>query len=83
MLQNKKKINCCGIEKNRTCDKSAKFIKDAKHYCLKHAKKQDFQIPTSELKPSSINKKKLNELYELANKYQIHYDTPIKKKWFS
>jgi hypothetical protein len=48
-------------------------------FCLKHSKKQDYQIPTSELKPSFINKQKIQKLIELADKYEIQYEKPIKK----
>jgi len=61
------------------CLKAAKFTKHGKFYCLKHAKKQQLQIPTAELKPAFLSKQKLAILYELANKYNIKYENPIKK----
>ena len=70
---------CGDKEKGLICAKPAKFMKHSKCYCLKHAKKQPFQIPTPDLKPSFINKQKVKTLYELANKYNIKYETPIKK----
>ena len=70
---------CCDKEKGDLCAKPAKFMKHSKCYCLKHAKKQPFQIPSAELKSSFINKQKVKTLYELANKYNIKYETPIKK----
>ena len=77
----------CGFidKKNKTkneyelCNKPAKFKKDSECYCLKHSKKQSYHIPTKELKPSYINKQKIQTLYEIADKYQIKYDKPIKK----
>lgn len=72
--------NCSLTEKNGIlCNKPAKFSKDGKCFCIKHAKKQTFQIPTAELKPSNINKQKLNMLYELADKYNLKYEKPCKK----
>ena len=62
------------------CNKPAKFIKETKCYCLKHSKKQIYQIPTSELNSSFINKQKLSKLYEIANKYKIDFSQSIKKK---
>jgi len=72
-------IKCCEIEKFKDCNKSAKFTKNGKCYCLKHSKKQPFHVPMSDLKPAFINKQKIKGLYELAEKYKIKYETPIKK----
>jgi hypothetical protein len=71
---------CCFIEKNVLCNKPTKYIAEDKCFCLKHSKKQDFQIPTSELKMSFINKQKIQILIEIADKYGICYEKPIKKK---
>ena len=72
-------MKCCEIEKTVFCNKPAKFSKNGKCYCLKHCKKQPFQVPTSDLKASHINKQKIKNLYELAEKYNIKYEDPIKK----
>ena len=76
-------LTCKYIDKNTICDKPAKYIvsKDDNTicFCLKHSKKQNFQIPTSELKTSFINKQKIQKLIELADKYDIQYEKPIKK----
>ena len=61
------------------CGKPAKFIKKNKCYCLKHAKKTDFLIPTNELKSSFINKQKIQKLFEMADKYHLKYDNKTKK----
>lgn len=78
-LSEQENYKCLFIEKNKTCDKPAKFKKDDKCFCLKHSKKQQLQIPTSEVKPSFINKQKINNLYEIAHKHGIQYDNKIKK----
>jgi len=78
-LTQKSESKCCEIEKFKDCNKPAKFIKNGKCYCLKHSKKQPFQVPTSDLKPAFINKQKISGLYELAEKYKIKYENPIKK----
>ena len=70
---------CGEIEKFKDCNKPAKFSKNGKCYCLKHCKKQPFQVPTSDLKPSFLNKQRIKTLYELAEKYNIKYEDPIKK----
>ena len=70
---------CCVVDKNVKCSNLAKFTKNGDHYCLKHAKKQPFQIPTPELKKAFINKQKLQKLYEMADKYGIQYTNTTKK----
>jgi len=62
------------------CNKSAKYTKNNKCYCLKHSKKQVFHVPTKELESSYLNKQKINSLFELAEKYNISYAKPIKKQ---
>jgi hypothetical protein len=60
-------------------NKPAKFKKDDKCYCLKHSKKQQIQIPTSEQKSSFINKQKIQKLYEIAESHNIKYEPKTKK----
>ena len=67
------------LEKNIICNKPAKFKKDGQCFCVKHSKKQQYHIPTSEQKPSFINKQKIAKLYEIADSYNIKYDPKIKK----
>lgn len=62
------------------CNKPAKYTKNGKCFCLKHSKKQIFQIPTKELESAYLNKQKINKLFELAEKYNIEYTKPIKKQ---
>jgi len=72
--------NCKCTEKNGIiCNKPAKYTLNDSYFCLKHSKKQNYQIPTSELRPSFINKQKIQKLIEIADKYNIHYEKPIKK----
>jgi len=70
---------CCELDKFKDCNKPAKFSKNGKCYCLKHCKKQPFHVPTADLKPSFLNKQKIKNLYELAEKYNVKYEDPIKK----
>jgi hypothetical protein len=62
------------------CNKPAKFMKNGKCYCLKHSKKQIFNLPTKELETPYLKKQKINNLFELAEKYNINYTKPIKKQ---
>jgi hypothetical protein len=78
-LAQKVDAKCCEIEKNTQCNKPAKFMKNSKCYCLKHSKKQQFQIPTSQLKPAYLNKQKMNVLCQIADDYKIKYPQPCKK----
>ena len=70
---------CQCIEKNNICNKPAKYTLNDGYFCLKHSKKQNYQIPTSELKTSFINKQKIQKLFDIADKYNIPYEKPIKK----
>ena len=78
-LGEKIESKCIVIDKNGLCDKPAKFTKDGNCYCLKHAKKQPYLIPGVDLKPSYINKQKIQNLMFIADKYKIKYDVSIKK----
>ena len=72
--------NCIFIDKIGVCNKPAKFkTSDNQCFCLKHSKKQNYQIPTTELKSSSINKQKIQKLFEISDKYGIKYEKKIKK----
>jgi len=70
---------CCFLEKNIVCNKPAKFKKDESCFCLKHSKKQQLHIPTSEQKPNFISKQKISKLYEIAENHNIKFESKIKK----
>jgi len=72
-------LKCEVVEKNVICNKPAKFKKNNECFCLKHSKKQQYEIPKSKHKPSFINKLKMANLYEMADSYNIKYDKKIKK----
>jgi len=78
-LSEEQTLKCGFVEKNILCNKPAKFKKEDKCYCAKHSKKQKYQIPTSEQKPSFINKQKIATLYDIADNHNLKYDTKIKK----
>ena len=66
-------------EKNQVCDKPAKFQKNNKCYCLKHSKKQEYNIPKNEQKMTYINKQKMDKLYEISKHHNIQHEQKIKK----
>jgi hypothetical protein len=70
---------CAFIENNKPCSNLAKFTKNEKCFCLKHSKKQKFQIPTSEQKLAFIKKQKIEKLFEIANCHNIKHEFKIKK----
>ena len=78
-ISEKETFMCSFIDKSGVCNKPAKFKKEDKCFCLKHSKKQDYQIPSSEQKPSFINKQKIQTLYEIADKHGIKYMPKVKK----
>lgn len=79
LIEDKKYI-CCVETKTGVCKNEAKFTKNSKYYCLKHAKKEDFIVPNSEINPSTIRKLDIIKLKALADKYSVDHDTKIKKK---
>jgi hypothetical protein len=71
---------CIEIDKNGLCGKPAKFCKNNLCYCLKHSKKlSQYMQPSKELSTGFLNKQKLENLIQIADKYKIIYETPIKK----
>lgn len=78
-ISEKISLVCGDTEKGNPCTKPVCFTKNGKCFCLKHSKKQTFQIPTAELNPTYINKQKIQKLYEIAEKYDVKYEKPIKK----
>jgi hypothetical protein len=78
-LSEKNESKCIELDKNGLCDKPAKFVKDGKCYCLKHSKKHTLLQPKADLKPSYLNKQKIQGLIEIADKYKVKYENPPKK----
>ena len=80
-LSGENDIQLCNAEPNlhTPCKNTARFKKADIYYCLKHAKKQPFIIPTGETKVGFINKQKVDALKTIAQSYSIQYDVNIKK----
>jgi len=78
-LSEKNETKCIEIDKNGLCDKPAKFIKESNCYCLKHSKIHNFLQPIVELNPTFLAKQKIQNLIDLADKYNIKYELPARK----
>ena len=81
-LTEKSNNRCIFIDEKKNegiCDKEAKFVKDGKCYCLKHSKKINFLQPATDLAPAFLNKQKIQNLIEIADKYKIKYEEKSKK----
>jgi hypothetical protein len=80
-------INLCGedmkcivlTEKGIICNNKATYSKNNINYCLTHAKKSCYILPTKEMSIPSIKKLKLDNLISLAGKYNIHLNENNKK----
>jgi hypothetical protein len=73
-------INLCGDEPNcAQCKNKASYTKNELNYCLTHAKKTGFIIPTKDKSSSAIKKLKIENLILLANEYKITIDINDKK----
>ena len=73
-------VICDDTSKNKKCNAKARFVKDNRHYCLRHAKKQTYLIPTKELRRPALNKMTMDQLRECADKYSVVYSKESKKK---
>jgi len=71
---------CCGKEKKGSCLKPAKYTKNNQCFCIKHAKKDKYVLPSSDLKTSYINKQKLQKLIDIVAKYKIPVTSEKPKK---
>lgn len=78
-LSSEDEVQLCNADPTKPCKNGAKFKKIDVHYCLKHAKKQPFIIPTRETTAGFINKQKVDALKTIAHTYSIQYDPNIKK----
>ena len=78
-VSEKASFKCCALDKNIACNKPAKYKKNLDCFCLKHAKKQPFQIPAPELHPIAIQKQKIQTLLEIAKKYGVVHEKSPKK----
>jgi len=71
---------CCAKTKGISCTNDAKFTKNNQLYCQKHAKKEEFMIPTIETKKSTINKLPIMDLQSLADRHAVPYLPTTKRK---
>uniref|UniRef100_A0A6C0LG08 Uncharacterized protein n=1 Tax=viral metagenome TaxID=1070528 RepID=A0A6C0LG08_9ZZZZ len=79
-LSNNKINYCSALNKGgKICNKTAKYIKNDMYCCKTHAKCSDFCIPTSEMTLPKLKKKRVSELYTLANECDIEYPHKVTK----
>ena len=83
-LLNRQVYSCGANQKKKPyaiCGKSASYRDTGqKNYCKQHAKCSDFLILPKELSDTQIKRAKISDLKQLADKYDIKFDTPILKK---
>ena len=82
-LQNKPVYSCSSKQKKKphtVCGKSASFQDpNQKYFCKQHAKCTEFLILPKELSDTQIKRAKISELKQLADTYEIPYETPVLK----
>lgn len=77
---------CMNVPKSKkllpkACTKKAKYIKNNKYYCEKHAKGcSQYIVPTKQFQLSSLKKMKIEDLMKLGNKYMIFIDIASPEK---
>jgi len=79
-------INLCGKEvlcnfntKKGVCVHKAKYNKNDKFFCSVHSKKSAFLLPNLEYTSSKLNGTKINDLINIAKKYNIDIEKNINK----
>ena len=71
---------CMNVPKSKkllpkACTKKAKYIKNTKYYCEKHAKScSQYIVPTKQFQITSLKKMKIDDLIKLGNKYMVFID---------
>ena len=82
-LINKPVFNCgCKQKKkphNICCKKACYKDKDQNYYCKQHAKSSELIIPTKEISDAALKRSKLLELKDLAKRFHLSIETPIRK----
>ena len=82
-------LNLCGSEEYKCketlnnkaiCNENAKYYKKNNYYCKIHAKKQNYKIPSNELKIKILRKRKIKDIKEIADKYDLSYNKLDKKE---
>lgn len=64
----------------KTCGKVAKYQKNGKYYCEKHAKTQtDHIIPKKQFEISQLRKNKIDDLLKISQEYKIILENSDKK----
>ncbi len=80
-LCNTKTYICSCLQKNgKKCTNNAKFKKNGKMYCKKHAKNSGFKIITQDLNEKKVKKCTIPKLKALIKKHNIPFDYIKSKK---
>lgn len=62
-------------QQSSVCDKKAKFFIEDKYFCEKHAKKSSYLMPNKDCSPTSLKKKKNEELISLCHTNFIYMNS--------
>ncbi len=82
-------LNLCGEEEYKckerlnnktTCNKNARYYKKNKYYCKLHGKKQKYKIPANELIIKKLKKRKMKDIKNIAEKYDLSFNKFDKKE---
>tara|TARA_B100001057_G_C22620299_1_gene860230 strand:- start:147 stop:950 length:804 start_codon:yes stop_codon:yes gene_type:complete len=75
-----KNEKCLCLNKNGSiCNKKGIYHKNERYYCKKHAELSDYLIPCKELTIKKLKKKKIQELKDLCNTFNISIISPALK----
>tara|TARA_Y100000816_G_C26098264_1_gene581549 strand:+ start:187 stop:990 length:804 start_codon:yes stop_codon:yes gene_type:complete len=70
----------CLNKNNHICNNKAIYHKNNIYYCRKHAESSEYIIPSKDLTPSKLKKKKIDDLKELCEKLNVTIISPALKK---
>ena len=75
-----KNEKCLCLNKNgKICNKKGIYHKNEIYYCKKHAELSDYLIPSKELTIKKLKKKKIQDLKDLCDKFNITIISPALK----
>jgi hypothetical protein len=66
-----------GEKIEKKCSKKAKYEKDGKCFCEKHANSSSYLLPNKEFSTTSLKKMKIEDLQTMSKKYGVFLPQPI------
>jgi hypothetical protein len=66
----------------KLCNAQAKYKKENKYYCKKHASQSSYKIPPANCDDKKLSKKKISELHELIKTYNMEIQENVKYSKF-